>query len=208
MKSTLYILALFLSSYFIAAVSLIAALLITLLIFIRFYQLRRKNLQQSIYEAALLAELKQSELEQNLKEKELLQQQYSRLEKQAARNKEKAKSYNAELTHLKQQLEQKPTKTVIEKLSDWIAKSVIKPTKQDIYIQKLSDLDVDMLEHSFLSVHDKISNMDMKYIICFAIEMEVQDMSLLFNVEPASIYTVRYRIKKKFGGGGGFRFLI
>jgi len=48
----------------------------------------------------------------------------------------------------------------------------------------------------------------MKYIICFAIEMEVQDMSLLFNVEPASIYTVRYRIKKKFGDGGGVRFLI
>jgi len=69
-------------------------------------------------------------------------------------------------------------------------------------------LDVEMLERGFLSARDKISNMDMKYIICFAIDMEVQDMSLLFNVEPASIYTVRYRIKKKFGGGSGFRFLI
>ncbi|MCL2041803.1 MAG: hypothetical protein FWG84_07180 [Bacteroidales bacterium] len=189
-------------------VSLIAMLLIALLIFIRFYQLRRKNLQQSIYEAALLAELKQNELEQNLQEKERLQKQYDRLEKQAARNKEKAESYNAELTHIKQQLEQKPTKAMADKLSDWVSKSPMRRTNKDNYLRQLSELDVEMLERGFLSARDKISNMDMKYIICFAIDMEVQDMSLLFNVEPASIYTVRYRIKKKFGGGGGFRFLI
>jgi ribosomal protein L23 len=35
-----------------------------------------------------------------------------------------------------------------------------------------------------------------------------KNMSLLFNVEPASIRTVRYRIKKKFGKKNTFNFLM
>ncbi len=192
----------------ILTVSLITVLLIALLIFIRFYKLRKKSMEQSIYESALLAELKQSELEQNLKEKEQLQQEYNELEVQANQNEQKAQSYDKELKQIKQQLEQKPTKTMIGKLTGWISKSVMdKKTKED-YIQQLSGLDIDMLEQGYLTANEKISTMDMKYIICFAIDMDVKDMSLLFNVEPASIRTVRYRIKKKFGEKNTFKFLM
>ena len=187
---------------------LIAVLLIALLIFIRFHQLRKRNLEQNIYESALLAELKQTELEQNLKEKEQLQQQYDKLETQANRNKQKAESYNEELMQIKQQLAQKPTKTMIGKLTGWISKSVMEKTKKDAYITQLSGLDIDMLEQGYLTANEKISNMDMKYIICFAVDMDGKDMSLLFNVEPASIRTVRYRIKKKFGNKNTFKFLM
>jgi hypothetical protein len=38
--------------------------------------------------------------------------------------------------------------------------------------------------------------------------MEVKDMSTLFNVEPASIRSVRYHIKKKFGEKNTFKFLM
>jgi hypothetical protein len=81
-------------------------------------------------------------------------------------------------------------------------------SRRDFYIRQLSELDVDTLEQGYLSAHEKISTMDMKYIICFAIKMDVKDMSLLFNVEPGSIRTVRYRIKKKFGEKNTFKFLI
>jgi hypothetical protein len=180
------------------AISLILFLLMALLFFIRYYRIRKKSLEQSIYESALLAELNRNELEQNLKEKEQLQKQYSKLETQANRNKEKAESYNVELTRIKQQLEQKPTQTVAAKLAEWISKSAMKRNQKETYLQQLSELDIDAMEKNFLSAHDKISNMDMKYIICFAINMKVQDMCLLFNIEPNSIYIVRYRIKKKF----------
>ena len=189
-------------------ISLIAVLLIALLIFIRFYQLRRKNLQQSIYESALLAELKQNELEENLKEKKYLQQQCEKLEIEANLNKEKAESYNVALLQYKQQLEQKTTQIMIGKISDRISKSVLKKTKKDTYLQQLSELDIDTLEQSFLSAHEKISSMDMKYIICFIINMEVQDISLLFNIDTSSVYTVRYRIKKKFPKENLFKFYI
>jgi hypothetical protein len=189
-------------------VGLIAVLLVALSFLIRIYILKKRSFRQTIYESMLLSELKQNELEQNLKEKERLQQQYDKLEKQARLNKQKAESYNEDLMRIKQQLEQKPTKAMIEKLTDWISKSVIKKTKKHAYIQQLSELDIDMLECGYLSANGKISNMDMKYIICFAINMEVQDMSLLFNVDTNSIYTVRYRIKKKFNDKNIFKFLI
>ena len=189
-------------------ISLIAVLFIALLIFIRFYRLRKKSLEQSIYESALLAELKQNELEQNLKEKERLQQQYNDMETQADRNKQKAQSYDAAMKHIKQQLAQKPTKTMIEKLTGWISKSLMEKTKKNAYIRQLSELDIDMLEQGYLTADEKISNMDMKYIICFAIDMDTKDISLLFNVEPTSIRTVRYRIKKKFGNKNTYKFLM
>ncbi|MCL2510598.1 MAG: hypothetical protein FWF09_00950 [Bacteroidales bacterium] len=189
-------------------ICLIAVLLIALLFFIRLYRLRRKHLKQTVYESALLAEMKQTELEQNQKEKECLQQQYDTLEAQVKQNKQKAEPHIAELERLKQQLEQKLTKTLIGKLSELISKSVIEKSKKDLYLHQLSELDVDVLEQGYLSAEEKISTMDMKYIVCFAIEMDVKDMSLLFNVEPGSIRTVRYRIKKKFGEKNTFRFLI
>jgi hypothetical protein len=65
-----------------------------------------------------------------------------------------------------------------------------------------------MLEQGYFTTNEKISNMDMKYIICFAIDMEVKDMSTLFNVEPASIRSVRYHIKKKLGEKNTFKFLM
>jgi uncharacterized protein YoxC len=192
----------------ILTISLIVVLLTALLFFICFYRLRKKNLEQSIYESALLAELRQTELEQNLKEKEQLQQQYNHLEAQANRNKQKAQPYIAELERIKQQLEQKLTKTLMEKLIEGISKSVMEKSKRDFYIQQLSELDVDALEQGYLCANEKISTMEMKYIICFAIDMDVKDMSLLFNVEPGSVRTVRYRIKKKFGERNTFKFLI
>ena len=190
------------------SVSLIAVLLIALLFLIRFFKLRRKSLEQSIYESVLLTELKHNELEHNIKEKECLLQQYNDLELLSEHNEQMAQSYRDELKRIKQQLEQKPTKTMISKLTEWLSKSVMEKGKREKYIQQLADLDIDMLEQGYLSADEKISNMEMKYIICFSIDMDVKDISLLFNVEPSSIRTVRYRIKKKFGKKNTFKFLM
>jgi len=156
---------------------LIVVLVMVMIILVRFQKLRKQRLEQSVYEAALLAELKQNELD-------------------------------TELQRIKKHLEQKPTKAMIVKLTEWISQSPIEKTKEKEYIQQLSELDIEMLEQGYLTSDEKISNMDMKYIICFAMDMDVKDMSLLFNVEPASIRTVRYRIKKKFGKKNTFKFLM
>jgi len=113
-----------------------------------------------------------------------------------------------ELEQFKQQIEQKATKNLMERLTTRILESTIEGAKKDLYIQQMSELDADALEQSLLTISENISKMDIKYILCFAIDMDVKDMGLLFNVEPASIRSVRYRIKKKFGEKNIFRFLM
>ena len=41
---------------------------------------------------------------------------------------------------------------------------------------------------------------DKKYMICFLSGESVKNIAARFNVEPASVYTVRYRLRKKFPG--------
>ena len=44
----------------------------------------------------------------------------------------------------------------------------------------------------------KLTTMDKRYILCFAAGMTVEDIADFMLLEPASVYTVRYRLKKKF----------
>ena len=39
---------------------------------------------------------------------------------------------------------------------------------------------------------------DKKYLLCFLQGEDVKTIAARFHVEPASVYTVRYRMKKKF----------
>ena len=41
--------------------------------------------------------------------------------------------------------------------------------------------------------------MDKRYILCFAAGMTVEQIADFMCLEPASVYTVRYRLRKKFG---------
>ena len=62
------------------------------------------------------------------------------------------------------------------------ARNITKPT----HIQAL-------LEHG-----KKITTMDKRYILCFAAGMTVEEIADFMSLEPASVYTVRYRLRKKF----------
>lgn len=44
----------------------------------------------------------------------------------------------------------------------------------------------------------RLTMMDKRYILCFAAGMTVEQVSHLFHIEEASVYTVRYRLRKKF----------
>ena len=44
----------------------------------------------------------------------------------------------------------------------------------------------------------RLTNMDKRYILCFSAGMSVGEIADLFHIEPASVYTVRYRLRKKF----------
>ena len=64
-------------------------------------------------------------------------------------------------------------------------------------VTHLRNLDLNHIQ-SLLSHAKKITTMDKRYILCFAAGMTVENIADLMSLEPASVYTVRYRLRKKF----------
>ena len=157
-------------------VGLSLALLIAAVFIILSNRLRQKNVEQQLYETALLAELRQNELEK--------------------------------MQNLKKQLEENPVENTIEKIAQWVSTSLIEKEDKKSYLERLSKIDSNLLENAYQSSQVKITGMDMKYIICFAADIDAKDISLLFNIEPASVHTVLYRIKKKFPKEDTFRMIL
>ena len=109
---------------------------------------------------------------------------------------------------VKQQSEHLPIKYAIEKIDRLVSDSLLESENKRVYLSRLSKIDAKLLEHVCQTSEAKLTGMDMKYIICFSADMNVKDISLLFNVEPASVRTVRYRIRKKFSEKDIFRVIL
>jgi len=157
-------------------IGLSLTLLAIFLLIILSSRLKRKNVEQQLYETALLAELRQDELEK--------------------------------IQILKQELKQNPVKNTIEKIVQMVSVSLIEKEDKEVYLDRLAKIDFKLLEQAYQTSKVKITGMDMKYIICFSADIDVKDISLLFNIEPASVHTVRYRIKKKFAKKDTFRTIL
>lgn len=78
-----------------------------------------------------------------------------------------------------------------------ISCSLIDRDMKEVYLERLSKTDLALFYRVYQSNNEKITGKDLKFIICFDIDMNVKDISLLFNIEPTSVHTARYRIKKK-----------
>ena len=105
-------------------------------------------------------------------------------------------------------MEHNPLKNIIEKVVQMVFVSHIEKDNKKNYLERLAKIDVKLLESMCQSSVAKITSTDMKYIICFCADISVRDISLLFNIEPASVHTVRYRIKKKFAKDDTFRMML
>jgi len=53
----------------------------------------------------------------------------------------------------------------------------------------------------FSSAEQPLSQMDRKYLYCFLAGLGTEQVGVLFNIETASVYTVRYRLRRKFPKG-------
>lgn len=105
-------------------------------------------------------------------------------------------------------MEQNPTQLIVHKVAQSISKSLIEDERKNAYIASLIILNTSVLEQAYALSEKRITNLDMRYLICFVIDMKVKDISLLFNIEPATVRTVRYRIRKKFGNDNQLKLLI
>ena len=105
-------------------------------------------------------------------------------------------------------MEQYPIRNVIDNIAQVISASNIEKDDKKAYLERLMKVDTKLLEMAYQASMVKITGKEMKYIICFVADIDVKDISLLFNVEPASVYTVRYRIRKKFAKNDTFRVIL
>jgi hypothetical protein len=84
----------------------------------------------------------------------------------------------------------------IEEITRLIRKKL--PKKAE-YIELLNRIDLSYID-SFRSLYDgNLSAIYLKYCMCFAIGMDVGDVSECFSIEPSSVHMARHRLKKKFG---------
>ena len=67
--------------------------------------------------------------------------------------------------------------------------------------EQLQKVDITLAETIVSHAEKPLTLVDKRYMLCFIAGLKPAEIATLFNVEPASIYTVRYRIKKKFPNG-------
>jgi hypothetical protein len=117
-----------------------------------------------------------------------------------------AKLYEAalEADNMRQAITTLEEKTDIEPLRllvDGLVKQMQEVAKRDYTEPSIAALQALDLAHIqvLLSHGTKITTMDKRYILCFAAGMTVEQIADFMCLEPASVYTVRYRLRKKFG---------
>ena len=97
---------------------------------------------------------------------------------------------------MEQELNRYRIQNIIACVTQMVSDSIIESDLKKMYLDRLLNLSPQLLE-STSDVNLTLTGKDMKYIVCFIANMDVKSISLIFNVEPASVYTVRYRIRKK-----------
>ena len=101
-----------------------------------------------------------------------------------------------------------PVKNTAETIALMVSNSLIDKDSKKTYLERLSKLDFQLIEDTFKTSKTKITDVDRKYCVCFAAGIDTKDISLLFNVEPSSVNTTRYRVKKKFVDNEMFQMIL
>ena len=85
-------------------------------------------------------------------------------------------------------------------LVDELVEQLLNGRKRDYVdsaVTHLRNLELNHIQ-SLLSHAKKLTTMDKRYILCFAAGMTVEEIADFMSLESASVYTVRYRLRKKF----------
>ena len=113
-----------------------------------------------------------------------------------------------ELEDIKRGLQTSSVHLIAEQVIQMLNESVLEQEKKKRYGDALLSLNEEAFDKAFIVEKGNITNMDMKYILCFAANMDTIDTGIVFNIEPASVRTVRYRIKKKINNKNSIFSLI
>lgn len=150
------------------------------------------------YEVLSDYRLKEMELEGKNKAMEQLLKDKEELDNQIEAYTQKINEYerNNDQKQEQDKNENPMNQIVIEDITKLITKKI--PQKEE-YIEILNSIDGQYISTLKNSYNGNLSVPYIKYCICFAIGMEIGEVSECFSIEQSSVHMVRYRLKKKFG---------
>ena len=163
---------------------LLLSLLFCAILLIVVLYLRKKNTEEKLYEAALEADNMRSAMDAAPAAAPSEKGESGREDKQDG-----MRALQLLADNLIKQLQQMPVSCAYKSQS----------------ISHLQALDWENLAQ-LCTRGNRLTNMDKRYILCFAAGMSVEDVADLFHIEPASVYTVRYRLRKKFPADSMFPY--
>ena len=105
-------------------------------------------------------------------------------------------SMRQEIMYLEAQTDVEPLLILVDELVAQLQGGAPR-TYSERAIAQLRELDLGHIQ-VLLGHGKKITAMDKRYILCFAAGMTVEEIADFMSLEPASVYTVRYRLRKKF----------
>jgi len=149
------------------------------------------------YEVLSDYRLKEMELDGKNKAMEQLLKNKKELDEQIEAYTQKIIEYERNNDNRPEQINENPLNSII---IDDITKLINKklPHKKE-YIEFLNSIDGQYISTLKKSYDGNLSVPYIKYCLCFAIGMEIGEVSESFSIEQSSVHMVRYRLKKKFG---------
>ena len=142
--------------------------------------------------------IKEMELEGKNKVMEQLIKDKEALDKQIEDYTERINEY--ELKNEKYQDQTKDENYINLMFVDDIAKLINKKlSKKNQYLELLHHINGHYIYTLRSLYNGNLSVPYIKYCVCFAIGMEITEVSECFSIEQSSVHMVRYRLKKKFG---------
>lgn len=91
------------------------------------------------------------------------------------------------------------SRTLVNYLKTQLDISNLNEQSKAIYAKSFDQLEWNSIAVIIQNAEGKLSILNMQYIICFIIGMYPNDIARLFKVDVNSVYSTRYRIKKKIG---------
>ena len=70
-------------------------------------------------------------------------------------------------------------------------------SKEDL-LRRLDLLSYSLVKDLCATSSKPLTATNLRYILCFLINMNVRDTAALFNVDASTVYSVRYRLRKLF----------
>lgn len=145
------------------------------------------------YESMLEINFMESEIGEKNQELELLKKEQEELNERIVQYSRKLKAFEQENDEKKKKFSSPSLDLAIQEIEILLEKKNI--CERSEYHERMGTVSPTFFEN--ILDFSPISYNYLKYCICFAIDMEINDICSIFSVESATVHMIRYRIKQK-----------